>query len=306
MFGGLSTSAFGHASGSQGIFDNKEEEDDGYPPPSSFVSTVAGVPVGEQVWHDSRRFATQQAPTGHPHGPETRICGGVIARGTQGQFPDCFCLKTRCTFSSHVSKSNLNWLVRGAYYVRENNSYPYLEFFLSPEVATLAPPEVLGGVNKVLCWKAIIQQLEDQLATGLAEPAVAATLISGIVEIVERVLKTPYTITPMRALRCRPRIDEEKDEEEEAAVSTMKSGLAMELLQRLKDSVGYFRRELGVCSPNARYITLHGCVGALGDNFVRLHKDLTALGYGLLLAAEQNQLAQEEAPGQVGGGGNGR
>ncbi len=76
----------------------------------------------------------------------------------------------------------------------------------------------------------------------------------------------------------------------------MMSGMvAMELLQRLEDSVGYLRGELGVCPPNARYITLHGGVGALGNNFVHLHKDLTALGHGLSLAAQQVQLAQEEA-----------
>ncbi len=186
-------------------------------------------------------------------------------------------------------------MVRGAYYVRENNSYAYSELFLSPEAATLAPPEVLGGINNVSCWKAIIRQLEDQLAAGVAEPAVAAAQAAGIVEFTERVLKTPYTITPMRALRCHPHVDGEEDEEEEAVASTMKSRLAMELLQRLKDSVGYLRGELGVCPPNARYITLHGGVGALGDNFMRLHKDLTALGHGFLLAAQQVQLAQEEA-----------
>ncbi len=111
---------------------------------------------------------------------------GVIARGTKGQFPDPFCLKTRCTFSSLVSESNLNRLVRGAYYVRENDSYAYLELFLSPEAATLAPPEVLGGINNVSGLKAIIGQLEDQLAAGVAEPAVAAAQAAGIVEFAER------------------------------------------------------------------------------------------------------------------------
>ncbi len=134
------------------------------------------------------------------------------------------------------------------------------------------------------------------MAAGVAEPAVAAAQATGIVEFMKRVLKTPYDITPMRALRCRPRVDGEEDEEEEAVASTMKSGLAMELLQRLEDSVGYLRGELGVCPPDARYITLHGGMGALCDDFVRLHEDLTALGHnGLLLAAQQVQLAQEEA-----------
>ncbi len=123
----------------------------------------------------------------------------------------------------------------------------------------------------------------------------ATAQVAGIVEFAKKVLKTPYAITPMRALRCHPRVDGEEDEEEEVALSTMKSGLAMELLQRLKDSVGYLRGELGVCPPDTRYITLHGGVGALGNDFVCLYEDLRALGHGLLLAAQQVQLAQEEA-----------
>ncbi len=87
------------------------------------------------------------------------------------------------------------------------------------------------------------------MAAGVAEPVVAAAQATRIVEFAERVLKTPYAITPMRASRCRPHVDGEEDEEEEAVASAMKSGLAMELLQRLKDSVGCLRGELGVCPP---------------------------------------------------------
>ena len=42
-----------------------------------------------------------------PHNPGSRICGGVIARGAQGQFPDRFCLKTDCRFTTHTTKSYL-------------------------------------------------------------------------------------------------------------------------------------------------------------------------------------------------------
>ena len=65
------------------------------------------------------------------------------------------------------------------YYVRENNSYAYLELFLSPKAVTLAPPEVFGGVNNALGWKAIIRQLEDQLASRVVEPVVAAAQATG-------------------------------------------------------------------------------------------------------------------------------
>ena len=46
------------------------------------------------------------------------MCGGVIARGTQGQFPDCFCLKIECRFTTHTTKSYLPKMVAGGYYVK--------------------------------------------------------------------------------------------------------------------------------------------------------------------------------------------
>ena len=103
--------------------ENEDDHADNYPPDGGiFVSSVAGAPAGGPIVRNSRKFATKKGPTClllyGPHGPGTRICGGVIARGVQGQFPDRFCLKTECTFTSHRTKSYLGNLVKGAYYVR--------------------------------------------------------------------------------------------------------------------------------------------------------------------------------------------
>jgi hypothetical protein len=57
-------------------------------------------------------------------------------------------------------------MVRGAYYMKESETHAYLELSLSPEAAALAPPEVLGGQNNTVGWKAIICQLEDLHAAG--------------------------------------------------------------------------------------------------------------------------------------------
>ena len=87
------------------------------------------------------------------------ICGGVIARGVQGQFPDRFCLKTRCSFSSHSVKSHLGRLEAGAYYVKENKSHGYTEVCLPANAAALlAPDGLLKSSNNVMVvgWKAII------------------------------------------------------------------------------------------------------------------------------------------------------
>jgi hypothetical protein len=91
-----------------------------------------------------------------PHEPGTGICGGIVARGAQGRFPDRFCLKTHCSFASHSSKSYLSKLKRGAFYVKENDSHGYCDLSLSAEAASLAPEGLLTGRNNVPGWKAVI------------------------------------------------------------------------------------------------------------------------------------------------------
>jgi hypothetical protein len=48
--------------------------------------------------HDGSPPATKVSVQTHglygPHGSGTGICGGIVSRGAQGQFPDRFCLKT--------------------------------------------------------------------------------------------------------------------------------------------------------------------------------------------------------------------
>ncbi len=121
-----------------------------------------------------RLFTARQEQGGHtlygPHNPGTQICGGVIARGAQGQFPDRFCLKTQCRFTMHATKSNLPRMVKGGYYVKENNTHGYSELCLSPEATALAPKGLLQTPNSITAWKAIIRQLEDQLTEGATEP----------------------------------------------------------------------------------------------------------------------------------------
>ena len=103
------------------MFPDKDEYNNAYPP--------VRVPAGVQVLRDDRKFAAKKSSIGlllyGPHQPRTQICGGIIARGIQGQVHDRFCLKTGCTFASHKSKSYLDNLVKGAYYVLENKSYGY-------------------------------------------------------------------------------------------------------------------------------------------------------------------------------------
>ncbi len=108
----------------------------------------------------------------------------------------------------------------------------------------------------------------------------------------EQALKTPYATTPMLANHRRVRLDVE---DEEGSLLFTDAGEERALLQRLEDSVGLLRGELGVCAPNARYITLHGGAGALGDNYVRLHDDLRLLAQRLSVAGLQVKDAKDEA-----------
>ena len=105
-------------------------------------------------------------------------------------------------------------------------------------------------------------------------------------------MKTPYATTPMRVTLGRAHKSE--DNEEEELVVSIEAG-EQTLLQQLEDSVGHLRGELGVCSPNSRYITLHGGVGALGNDYVRLQEGLQRLGQELSAAALHAKDAREEA-----------
>jgi hypothetical protein len=177
-----------------------------------------------------------------PHEPGTGICGGIVARGAQGQFLDRFCLKTRCGFASHSSKSYLSKLKRGAFYVKENDSHGYCDLFLSAEAANLAPEGLLTGRNNVPGWKAVIRQLEDQLAAGPMTQQAAADQAEGLLGFADRMLQTPFAPTPMRPTRrCQHDALEDDGEDNEGG-----NGGILTLLQRLKDSIGHMRGELGV------------------------------------------------------------
>jgi hypothetical protein len=93
-------------------------------------------------------------------------------------------------------------MISGGYYVKQNDTHGFAELCLTPEAATLAPEGLLQAPNTAAVWKAIIRQLEDQLLEGVTAPDAAAEQAAGLAEFALRVLKTPYSPTPMRS-RCR-------------------------------------------------------------------------------------------------------
>ncbi len=204
-------------------------EGGGFKDALDFVTKTGGDTV-QRSRNNSRLFTVRQEEGGlclyGPHNPGTRICGGVIARGAQGQFPDRFCLKTECRFTTDAIKSYLPQMIAGGYYVKQNNTHDYFELCLSPEAVALAPEGLLQAPNSVAAGKAIILKLEDQLTEGAMEPDVVAAQASGLAEFALRVLKTPYTTTPMRS-RYRA-LSEEEDEAELTGV-----GATLKIPQRL-------------------------------------------------------------------------
>ncbi len=130
------------------------------------------------------------------------------------------------------------------------------------------------------------------MATGVENPEEVAAQAEGLTGFAERALKTPYATTPMIANRRRACLDVE---DKEGSLLFMDAGEEQALLQHLEDSVGLLQGELGVCAPNARYITFHGGVGALGDDYVRLHDDLKLLAQRFSAAALQVKDAKDEA-----------
>jgi len=156
--------ARGETRGTSGEFDTPKEteEEEGFffrEPASTYHSAASAGGARNGNKRDERPASKVSVPTHGlygPHGSGTGICGGIVARGAQGQFPDRFCLKTRCRFSSHSSKNYRPKLEQGAYYVKESDSHGYCKLFLSSEAAKLAPEGLLEGHNSVPCWKAII------------------------------------------------------------------------------------------------------------------------------------------------------
>jgi hypothetical protein len=100
--------------------------------------------------------------------------------------------------------------------VKESDSHGYCKLFLSSEAAKLAPEGLLEGHNNVPCWKAIIRQLEDQLAAGPLTEQAAADQAEGLLGFADRMLKTPFAPTPMRPSRRRQHdlLEDGKDAED--------------------------------------------------------------------------------------------
>ena len=76
-------------------------------------------------------------------------------------------------------------------------------------------------------------------------------------------------------------MDKDGEEDDPALLGPTNAGGVWDLLQQLKDSVAHLRGKLGIHPPESQYITLHGGVGALGNNYVRLYKDYKMLAQGL-------------------------
>jgi hypothetical protein len=137
-------------------------------------------------------------------------------------------------------------------------------------------------------WKAIFRQLEDQAAAGYVglEEEVAAQAL-GLAGFAERVLKTPYAVTPLCGARRRVRMYGDDDEGDLDSQESTNDGGVTDLL--------HLWGELGIQPPESRYITLHGGVGALGDDLVQLYDDYKLLAQGLSASAAHIKDAKAEA-----------
>ena len=198
--------AGGGTRGASGDFSTpkKTEDDDGFfygEAAGAYYFAASGGSAGVGNKSDGSRPATKTGVSTHglygPHVSGMGIYGGIVARGAQGQFPDRFCLKTRCGLASHSSKNNLSKMEQGGFYIKENNSHGYCKLFLSSEAAKLTPEGLLESRNNMPGWKAGICQLEDQLAAGPTTEQAAAVQAEGLLDFADRMLKTPYAATPM-------------------------------------------------------------------------------------------------------------
>ncbi len=116
---------------------------------------------------------------------------------------------------------------------------------------------------------------------------------AGLMEFAKWILKTPYTTTPIGSvLRC-TQVDLEGNKG--AVLMGIQAG-GVNPLQRLEDSISHLCGEIGVGATDAQYLTLHGGVGGLGENYVCLQQELVTLGSNLLMAALRMEGAWDKAP----------
>ena len=145
---GLPAGRFGdlHSLGRFG--DPQDLEGDGFKDARDFATKV-GRDTVQRSGNNSRLFIAPQEggrlSLYDPHNSGTRICGGVIARGAQGQFPDRFCLKTDCRFTTHATKSYLPRMVAGGYYVKQNDTHGYSGLGVSYRFVLREEPARYGG-----------------------------------------------------------------------------------------------------------------------------------------------------------------
>jgi hypothetical protein len=66
-------------------------------------------------------------------------------------------------------------------------------------------------------------------------------------------------------------------------------------LQCLEDSISHLRGEIGVWASDAQYLTLHGGMGTLGEDYACLQQELPTLGSSLLTAALRMEGAWNKA-----------
>jgi hypothetical protein len=206
--------------------------------------TKAGKGTADRSKSDSRPFTTRQKQGGHtlygPHNPGTQIYGGgLLLEGPRDSSPTGSASRPSAFFTMYTTKSNLPRMVKGGYYVKENDTHGYSKLCLLPEAVALAPEGLLQTPNSVTAWKAIIRQLEDQLTEGAMEPGGVAMQATGLAEFALRVQQTPYAATPMQARRCA------HSKEGDKTASKGDEG-TLERPQRLEDSIDSLWGEIGV------------------------------------------------------------
>jgi hypothetical protein len=179
-------------------------------------------------------------------------------------------------------------LEQGAYYVKESRSHGYCKLFSSSdEAAKLAPEGLLEGHNNVPGWKAVICQLEDQLAAEPMTEQAAADQAKGLLDFADRILKTPYTPTPMQpARRCQHNSLEDGKDAKDAGGRNNNDNVTT-LLQRLEDSIDHMRGELEVWAMDAQYLTLHKGMASLGKEHASLRQDVVGLSHELKVSGRQ-------------------
>jgi hypothetical protein len=258
------------------VVDGTMDREDGFEEDAiAHKSTPRGGRARRQGWHwwhvNVKLFRLD------PKGASKLICGGVVS---SKKGPKRFCISTHCGLA--CNKKVFDRLGNGNYYIIESGGHggvsgQPLRAFLKPSLPKAAAKyspdkkEVLEVTNFMEGWLSLFRYLIEAEARG-DKRGPNPELASFASQAWQSAFKTPLRDNAKRSRYGAPGEEEDQD--------------MPPIIMDLQDAIMGVQGELGVRSPSASYVTLHGGFKILGED-LRSLKD--AFGEQIKVMCTSNQ-----------------